>query len=83
MTMSVLPDLAAFFMKVAATGWLIVGRAPMMTMTSASATSATGFETAPEPSVWSRAATEEAWHRRVQWSTLLVRKPVRTSFWNR
>ena len=29
------------------------------------------------------AATEEAWHSRVQWSTLLEPKPVRTSFWNR
>ncbi len=29
------------------------------------------------------AATLEAWHRRVQWSTLFVPKAVRTSFWNR
>ena len=29
------------------------------------------------------AATLDAWHRRVQWSTLLEPKPVRTSFWNR
>ena len=29
------------------------------------------------------AATLEAWHRRVQWSTLFEPKPVRTSFWNR
>ena len=31
----------------------------------------------------SNAATDEAWHRRVQWSTLFVPKPVRTSFWKR
>ena len=30
-----------------------------------------------------QAATDEAWQSRVQWSTLLVPKPVRTSFWNR
>jgi hypothetical protein len=29
------------------------------------------------------AATLEAWHSRVQWSTLLQPKPVRTSFWKR
>ena len=42
-----------------------------------------GALTAPEfrPSI--NAATELAWQRRVQWSTLLEPKPVRTSFWNR
>ena len=54
-----------------------------MKITSAWAASRTGFETAPEPIISSSATTEEAWHRRVQWSTLLVPKPVRTSFWNR
>ena len=51
--------------------------------TSDFSASVNGAETAPEfmPSI--RAATEEAWHSRVQWSTLLVPKPVRTSFWNR
>jgi hypothetical protein len=39
--------------------------------------------TAAEPIVCSRAATEEAWQRRVQWSTLLVPKTARTSFWKR
>src|SRR5205823_5346618 len=39
--------------------------------------------TAPEPIVSSRAATEDAWQSRVQWSTLLVPKPARTSFWKR
>src|SRR5262249_60593514 len=39
--------------------------------------------TAAEPIVSSSAATEDAWHSRVQWSTLLVPKPARTSFWNR
>ena len=42
-----------------------------------------GAVTAPVPMPSISAATEEAWHSRVQWSTLLVRKPVRTSFWNR
>ena len=39
--------------------------------------------TAPEPMPSSKAATEEAWQSRVQWSTLLEPKPVRTSFWKR
>ena len=47
------------------------------------ATSETWFDTAPEPMPSSSATTEDAWHRRVQWSTLLVPKPVRTSFWKR
>ena len=42
-----------------------------------------GAVTAPEPMPSISAATEEAWQSRVQWSTLLVPKPVRTSFWNR
>ena len=36
MTISLAPRLAAFLMKVAATGWLTVGLAPMTTITSAS-----------------------------------------------
>ena len=52
-------------------------------MSSAFSTSFTWLETAPEPMPSSSAATDEAWHRRVQWSTLLVPKPVRTSFWKR
>ncbi len=83
MTISVLPAAASFFRKVAATGWLAVVWEPMTRITSASAASRTGLETAPEPIISSRAATEEAWQRRVQWSTLLVPNPVRTSFWNR
>ncbi len=55
----------------------------MRKMTSAYATSETWFDTAPEPMPSSSATTDEAWHNRVQWSTLLVPKPVRTSFWNR
>ena len=53
-------------MKVAATGWLTVGLAPITKMTSALATSRTWFDTAPElmPSI--SAATLEAWHNRVQ-----------------
>ncbi len=70
-------------MKVAATGWFDVGFAPITRITSALRHSATGAVTAPEPMVSISAATEEAWHSRVQWSTLLVWKPVRTSFWKR
>ena len=55
-----------------------------MTMTqSAFIASMNGADTAPEPTPSISAATEEAWQSRVQWSTLLVSKPVRTSFWNR
>ncbi len=46
-------------------------------------TSITGFDTAPDPMPSSSAATDDAWHSRVQWSTLFVPKPVRTSFWKR
>ena len=82
-TISLVPLCAAFFIQVAATGWLTVGLAPMTKITSAFITSLTWLDTAPEPTPSSSAATDEAWHRRVQWSTLLVPKPVRTSFWNR
>ena len=55
----------------------------MSSTTSACITSITGLDTAPDPMPSSSAATLDAWHRRVQWSTLFVPKPVRTSFWNR
>ena len=78
-----MPALAAFFIQVAATGWFTVVFEPMTKTTSAFITSRTWFDTAPEliPSI--SAATLEAWHRRVQWSTLFEPKPVRTSFWKR
>ena len=62
-------------MNVAATGWFTVGLAPIRKITSALATSRTWLETAPElmPSI--SAATLEAWHSRVQWSTLLRPEP--------
>ncbi len=77
------PRLAAFFIQVAATGWLAVGLEPMTKISSACSTSLTWLLTAAEPTPSSSAATLDAWHRRVQWSTLLLPKPVRTSFWNR
>src|SRR6202035_696405 len=66
MTISLAPRWAAFLMKVAATGWLIVGLAPITMMTSASMAAENGADTAPElrPSI--SAATDEAWHSRVQ-----------------
>ncbi len=67
MTMSLAPFcFTAFLMKVAATGWFTVGLAPMTMMTSASSAASNGADTAPEFSPSIRAATEEAWHRRVQ-----------------
>jgi hypothetical protein len=82
-TTSLVPALTAFLIQVAATGWFTVGLAPITITTSARATSITGLLTAPEPMPSSSATTDEAWHSRVQWSTLLLPKPVRTSFWNR
>ena len=83
MTISVLPAFAAFLKKVAATGWFTAGLAPMTTITSELAHSKNGAVTAPELIVSISAATEEAWQSRVQWSTLLVPNPARTSFWKR
>ena len=77
------PCLAAFFIHVAATGWFDVGLDPITTINSACSTSLTGLLTAPEPTPSNNAATLDAWHSRVQWSTLLLPKPVRTSFWNK
>ena len=53
-------------MKVAATGWFTVGLAPMTMITSASIAAANGAVTAPEFSPSINAATDEAWHSRVQ-----------------
>ena len=78
-----MPFFIAFFIHVAATGWFTVGLEPISSTTSALVTSITGFDTAPDPMPSSRATTDDAWHSRVQWSTLLLPNPVRTSFWNR
>ena len=83
MTISSAPRLAACLKYVAATGWFSVGLAPMTTMTSESSQAVKGAVTAAEPMPSMSAATEDAWHSRVQWSTLLVPKPVRTSFCTR
>ena len=82
-TISLAPRLAACLKKVAATGWFSVGLAPITMMTSEFLHSLKVAVTAAEPTPSSSAATDEAWHSRVQWSTLLEPKPVRTSFWNR
>ena len=82
-TTSLVPFFTAFLIQVAATGWFTVGLAPISITTSAFVTSITGLLTAPEPMPSSSATTDDAWHSRVQWSTLLLPKPVRTSFWNR
>ena len=55
----------------------------MTMMHSAFMASVNGAETAPEPTPSISAATDEAWQSRVQWSTLLVPKPCRISFWKR
>ncbi len=57
------PRLAAFFIQVAATGWLAVGLEPITKISSACSTSLTGLLTAPEPTPSSSAATLDAWHR--------------------
>ena len=67
MTISLAPRcLTAFLMKVAATGWFTVGFAPMTMITSASSAAANGAVTAPEFSPSISAATDDAWHSRVQ-----------------
>ena len=60
------PRFAAFFIHVAATGWLEVGFEPITKMRSACSTSLTWLLTAAEPTPSSSAATLEAWQRRVQ-----------------
>ncbi len=82
-TTSVVPRRAAFLIQVAATGWFEQGLAPITSTRSALSTSLTWLETAPELRPSMSAATDEAWQSRVQWSTLFVPKPVRTSFWKR
>ena len=82
-TSNFVPRFAACLKKVAATGWLLVALVPHSRATSLFSMSRKVVDTAPEPIVSISAATELAWHRRVQWSTLLVPKPTRTSFWNR
>ena len=54
----------------------------MTMITSESDAAMKGAVTAAEPMVSKSAATDEAWQSRVQWSTVLVPNPVRTSFWN-
>ena len=66
MTMSLAPRLAACLKKVAATGWFSVGLAPITMMTSEFFTSLNVAETAAEPTPSSNAATDDAWHSRVQ-----------------
>ena len=66
MTISLAPRLAAFLRKVAATGWFSAGRAPMTMMQSLSLAAVNGAVTAPELSPSISAATDEAWHSRVQ-----------------
>ena len=58
--MSVVPALAACFMKVAATGWLCVVFEPMMKMASVSRQSEKGLDTEPLPTCSIKAATDEA-----------------------
>ncbi len=66
MTISLAPRFAACLKNVAATGWFSVGLAPMMMMTSACSTSLKVAVTAPEPMPSISAATDDAWHNRVQ-----------------
>src|SRR6056297_1425188 len=55
----------------------------MTTAKSAFSVSLKVAVTAPEPTFSISAATEDAWQRRVQWSTLLWPKAVRVSFGKR
>ena len=82
-TMIVVPRLRAPLKKLDATGWFAVVLEPATIATSAFSMSPYVVETAPDPTPSSSAATDDAWQSRVQWSTLLVPKPARISFWNR
>jgi hypothetical protein len=79
--MSLQPRAAAFLKNEAATGWFDEVLVPTRRATSLSVMPAKVLVTAPEPMVSRSAATDEAWQRRVQWSTLLVPKTARMSFW--
>ena len=81
--MTVVPLRRACLKNVEATGWFAVELLPVTIATPAFLMSPKVVETAPEPIPSNSAATLEAWHSRVQWSTLLVWKPVRMSFWKR
>src|SRR5215213_11963525 len=81
--MTLVPQRRACLKNELATGWLAVGLEPVMITQSALATSPYVVDTAPEPTPSNNAATDEAWHSRVQWSTLLVPNPARISFWKR
>ena len=83
MLMIVVPLRRACLKNDEATGWLAVVLLPVTIATSALAMSPYVVDTAPEPTPSNSAATLDAWHSRVQWSTLLLRKAVRISFWKR
>jgi hypothetical protein len=68
--------------KVAATGWFTVGLAPMTMITSASSAAENGAgDGAGVQPLHQRRDRKKRGRSRVQWSTLLEPKPVRTSFW--
>src|ERR1700683_2164941 len=81
--MIVVPLRLASLKNLEATGWLAGALLPVMIATSALITSPYVVDTAPEPIPSNSADTLEAWHSRVQWSMLLVWKPVLISFWKR
>ena len=67
-----------------ATGWLAVGFEPVMiTTVGVDHVAVGGGHRTRADALEQRRDTEEAWHSRVQWSTLFVPKPVRMSFWKR
>ena len=82
-TISFVPRRLACLKNEEATGWLAVVFVPARIATPALMMSPYVVETAPEPTPSSSAATLDAWHSRVQWSTLFVPKPARISFWKR
>ena len=76
----VLPEATAWRIRMPITGWHSVVLEPMTKMTGVRRSSSMLLVMAPLPKARARPATVEAWHRRAQWSTLLVPKPARTSF---
>jgi hypothetical protein len=82
MTMSLAPFWrTARFRKLEMTGWVSVVLLPVTMNASRFSISAMELDMALEPMESCRPVTEPAWHRRAQWSMLLVSNRARMSFW--
>ena len=83
MTIIFAPRSRALYTSPMRTGWLSAAFEPMKRRQSAPARSEMELVMAPLPSVWSMPTVVAAWQSLAQWSTLLVLKAARMSFWKR